>query len=46
MHDLRPLIETEPPRRALKWNWGLIALVLLAALAAGAARIVPEIITP
>jgi hypothetical protein len=45
MHDPDP-IETERPRRSIKLNWGLIALVLLAALVTAAALIVPEIITP
>jgi hypothetical protein len=44
MHGLHPL---KPPTRwTSDWNFGLIALVVLAALAIAAALILPEIITP
>jgi hypothetical protein len=46
MRDLYTWTETERTRRSLKWNWGLIALVLLAALVTAAVLIMPELITP
>jgi hypothetical protein len=47
MHGLLPSME---PKRPLpwpsEWNFGLIALLVLAALAIASALIAPEIITP
>jgi hypothetical protein len=40
-------MEPKPPtRRPSEWNFGLIALVVLAAIAIAAALIMPEIVAP
>ena len=47
MHGRDPSIEAKPPTPwPSEWNFGLIALVVLAAAAIAAALIMPEIIAP
>jgi hypothetical protein len=47
MHGPDPSMEPKPPTRwPSDWNYGLIALVVLAAVAIAAALIMPEIIAP
>jgi hypothetical protein len=47
MHGLLPSMEPKPTTRwRSEWNFGLIALLVLTALAITAALIMPEIIAP
>jgi hypothetical protein len=44
---MQGMMEPKPPTRwPPEWNFGLIALVVLAAIAIAAALIMPEIVTP